>query len=257
MDDYPTRMYSRGPGWVGIVFVSLFVSCLVVAGFYGALLRGWVPAPLPGVGPASAVVNARSLVKVPSLVGLPVAVAGELLEGRGLRLVVQDRKTDEVMAADAVLAQQPLAESSLAADTAVTVTVSMGKPTQVKVPDVTGRSLSDARQVLEAAGFVLGPVSGPDAGLVKSMEPAAGEVASRGFAVGLGLELAGVDVPKVVGLSWARAKATLEQAGFKVGKVRERYDEEHDVWVVLEQSAEPGSKLPAGASIDLVRNEGY
>jgi beta-lactam-binding protein with PASTA domain len=245
--------YPQGPGWFAVLTIAFATSIGVVGAFYWAVVNGHVPmTPMQAAAPARG-----ELVKVPSLVGLPATVAGELLQARGLRLVVQDRKADDKIAAEGVLSQQPLAESSLAVDSPVSVTISTGQPSELMLPDLAGRTLPEARQTLESLGLVIGPVAGPEDGVVKGSEPAAGQKLAPGSMVGLSLEVAGLEVPKVVGMGFSRAKAALEKAGFKVGKVKERFVEEQEAYVILEQTPEAGGHLPKGGSVDLVRNEGY
>lgn len=255
MDDYRMRTYSRGPGWFAVLFISLSTSFAMSAALYWALVHGWIPSDLPV---SQAKTQERgTLVKVPALVGLPAAVAGELLEGRGLHMLVKEKRPDPSIPLDAVVAQDPLPESSLTVDSSVGVVLSAGAEATSAVPALTGMSFADAKKALEDAGLVLGPVAGPEDGVVVAAQPAVGEKIAPGAMVGLTLEAAGIEVPKLVGLSWGKAKSTLEKAGFKIGKVRERFDEERDPWVILEQSVEPGQKLPEGSSIDLVRNESF
>jgi beta-lactam-binding protein with PASTA domain len=250
--------YPQGPGWFAVLTIAFATSVGVVGAFYWAIVNGHVPMTMTQQPVSEAAKPARGeLVKVPSLVGLPATVAGELLQARGLRLVVQERKPDDKIAAEAVVSQQPLAESALAVDSPVSVTISTGQPSELMLPDLAGRSLAEARQTLESLGLVMGPVAGPSDGVVKSSEPAAGQKLAPGSMVGLSLEPGGVEVPKVVGMGFGKAKSTLEKAGFKLGKVKERFVEEIEGWVVLEQTPAAGEHLAKGGSVDLVRNESY
>ena len=90
--------------------------------------------------------------------------------------------------------------------------VTSGKTLQVPVPDVTGKPPDEARSMLEGAGLALGALNGPDAGerVVASSDPAPLAAVAKGTAVALTLEAVGVPVPTLVGLSWGKAKKTLE-----------------------------------------------
>jgi serine/threonine-protein kinase len=197
-------------------------------------------------------------VKVPALLGLPLEVAGELLEARGLRLVVQHKSEHDEVPENAVIAQDPLPDSSLPPSAAVNVTLSTGKPKTAAVPDLAGKSLDAAKAELEAAGFTLGELSGPESGerVVASSSPTAGSPVPTGSAVALTLEAVGVEVPTLVGLPWAKAKKLIEERGLALGKVRERFDEDREGYVVLQQSPSAGTRVPAGSKLDIVRNEG-
>jgi beta-lactam-binding protein with PASTA domain len=76
-----------------------------------------------------------------------------------------------------------------------------------------------------------------------------------GSTVALTLVAADVEVPKLVGLPWPRAKKLIESTGFKVGNVRERYDEYRDPYYILAQVPEAGTRAVKGSAIDLVRAE--
>jgi serine/threonine-protein kinase len=259
MDDdfaYRARVYARGPSWFGVIATSFVTSCCVVLGFQWAIAHGWMQMMAPPQAPAVAPVPSGN-VTVPALVGLPARVAGELLEARGLRLVVREKREDAKVPRDSIIAQEPLPESTLPSRSEVSVVVSSGQPSAVSVPDLTGKTPEEARQLLEAAGLSIGRVTGPESGarVVAKSDPAAASTAARGTAVALVLEPVGVEVPKLVGLPWSKAKKLVEEAGLQLGKVRERFDDERDPYVVLQQSPEPGTRVAAGSAIEIVRNE--
>ena len=66
---------------------------------------------------------------------------------------------------------------------------------------------------------------------------------------------AGKKVPKVVGLYFRKAKETLKEAGFKVGKTTRRYNDNLDPNVVLSQTPEAETLAPPESAIDLVLND--
>ncbi|HSN10678.1 MAG TPA: PASTA domain-containing protein, partial [Propionibacteriaceae bacterium] len=64
------------------------------------------------------------------------------------------------------------------------------------------------------------------------------------------------DAPKLVGLPRADAVAALTSSNLAVGTVTEAYDETVPVGVVVSSSAEPGTKLKRGATVDFVVSKG-
>jgi penicillin-binding protein 1A len=87
-----------------------------------------------------------------------------------------------------VLAQTPGGGASAELGSLVTIEVSSGVPTKVKVPDVLGMSRSDAKAALEAAGFVVEivekHVSDPEhVDVVLAQDPSAGTKALQGTTV--------------------------------------------------------------------------
>ena len=113
----------------------------------------------------------------------------ESLRNAGLdlnRLRLQLSKTttiaDDDVPANHVVAQDPMPLSSVREGTKVTLTLSKGPPSGVRVPDFTGRSVDDARALAAQAGIHLGQVvwtpfgaGGPPRGVVVRQKPASGE----------------------------------------------------------------------------------
>jgi len=95
---------------------------------------------------------------------------------------------DSALPKGTVIAQTPAGGASEELGALVTIQVSSGVPSKVKIPDVVGMSHADARTALEAAGFVVEfverHVSDPhNDGLVMAQDPAAGTKALQGTVV--------------------------------------------------------------------------
>ena len=93
---------------------------------------------------------------------------------------------------------------------------------------------------------------------VMKQSPKAGEKRKQGSLIILticrGAELK--SVPEVIGMSLSKAEATLESAGFRVGKITKKHVDGERVGAVLGQAPKALDKAPKGSSIDLVVNEG-
>jgi serine/threonine-protein kinase len=270
-DDEPIRLY-RGPGWFSVFVISLVTSFAVAVGVEWAIQRGMFPAlrqtqqqayaPQPGPSQARAAAapadKEPTVTKVPMIAGMPLAMANQALEARGLKLVVRDKRPHDELPADTVITQDPLPDSPVPPKSPVTVSISIGKAGGVALPDLTGQSLEQAAQALQAAGLKLSAIVGPDAGprIVKSSDPAPGQPVAPGAGVALTVAASGVVVPKLTGLPWSKAKKALEESGLTLGKLRERFDEDRGSYVVLEQTPIPGTQVAAGTGVDIVRNEG-
>ena len=238
-----------------MILVSLITSCVVVFAAYMATDTGIVP--VPGLKYVPAPVAAPVMASVPALDGMTLGAATELLRGRGLTVLVRDKQHHATAAIDTVIGQEPLAGSMLPPQAPVSVTLSSGKANETTVPELVGQTLEDATRALETAELKVGTVSGPASGLrtVEKSEPPPRSLVTPGTAVALTLIAADVEVPKLVGLGWPRAKKLIEASGFKVGTVRDRYDEYRDAWVVLGQTPEAGARAAKGSAIDIVRAE--
>ena len=122
---------------------------------------------------------------MPDVNGMAAEAADELLSARKLRLVVRDRRADAKVAAGAVIAQTPLAQSRIHIGGEVSVVLSTG-PERIHVPALAGQTLEQARQSIEAAGLHLGTVSESsegEAGKVTSSDPRPEPWSSRGRAL--------------------------------------------------------------------------
>lgn len=116
-------------------------------------------------------------------------------------------------------------------------------PDLVLVPDLTGRSLDEARELLAEAGLELGDVFGED-GLVEDQIPDAGAEVARGSPVGV--VLAGlVIVPPLAGLTLEEAARTLGQRGLILGEVTGGGD------TVRTQSPTEGVGVPPGSGVSV------
>jgi len=250
---------NSGPGWSGVILVSLIVSVGVVFGARWATEQGLLPGPgAHTVASPQEEPPVGKTAQVPPIVGMSLGAATELLQARGLTVRVRAKRGHEMLPADSVIEQDPLPGSVLPFQSPVEVTLSTGQADNTQVPKLTGESVNEATRILTAAGLQLGVVSGPATGerVVLTTDPPEGAAVARGTKVALTVSLVGVTVPKLVGIPWPRAKKLLEEAGLEVGKVRERYNEYRDDWVVLEQSPEAGTSVAEGSKVDIVRNEG-
>lgn len=130
----------------------------------------------------------QQVVAVPSVVGLTQADAESALEAAGFDLgqVVQRENSGPP---GQVLESTPPSGVRVAIPSSVSLVVSVGSAVAL-VPNVVGRSVGDARDVLESAGLALGQVSAPtpevsDGELVTGQNPAAGSHVPTGTKITL------------------------------------------------------------------------
>jgi serine/threonine-protein kinase len=89
-------------------------------------------------------------VQVPKVVGLTQSSAEKALEARNLRVAVTEEASDKPKGE--VIAQNPAPTTQVDEGSTVALTVSKGQD-KVPLPDVTGRTVDEARAILEGAGF--------------------------------------------------------------------------------------------------------
>jgi len=248
---YPSR-----PRRGGSVFASIFASVITTAVMFFGLreleARGYLPKSRPG--------SATGAVEVPSVVGVKLEQARELLKVKGLLISISEEREDAAHAPGSIVAQNPLAGSE--AQPSTTVQVVLAKPSStVLVPPLAGLKPDEATRQLVAKGLNLGPQkTAPSttvaAGLIVETQPAGGSAVAPGSPVSLVVAAeAGKPVPKVVGKSLNRAKKALEDAGFKVGATKYQYDPCCGEYIILKQTPDEGASAPPGTVVDLIVNE--
>jgi serine/threonine-protein kinase len=119
----------------------------------------------------------RAPVTVPSVIGQPLDQAQGTLTGQGLKVSVQQQ--DSTKPANTVLAQDPVDGTGVEPGATITLTVSKG-PAAVAVPDVNGRDVEEARQMLAQLGLQAQVIGG---GKVRIQNPAAGQQVPPGTSV--------------------------------------------------------------------------
>lgn len=205
---------------------------------------------------------------VPDFSGMHISEAVRAARSEGLQIIVNDSLYVPLYDGGAVLDQLPKSGAEVKAGRKVYVTVNSSKQKSVKVPYVAERSLRQAKNMLESAGlgiarleyvediatnYVLEQYLGD-----RRITPQTDIEAEIGTGVTL---LVGVQdgygtayIPKLVGLSLARAKGRLWEMGFNVGKVS--YDADVERMErgnarVYFQSVSAGRSASLGASVDL------
>jgi len=227
------------------VAVSSVVAAIVAAGTTFALHR---------------TVLSREAVEVPSVLGLPAQSARALIENRGLMFVVGEEREDAKAPAGNIVAQRPMEGSRIERGQSVDVTVAKA-PALVKAPALLGMALGEAKLRVETAKLVVGKVVEENSAEVKpgnviSQSLTEGSELKVGTAIDLVVSkgVGTLAVPGVVGRSLSKAKDELQKAGFTVGTVRSRSDEDHTDGLILEQTPAANQQAPKGSPVDLVVN---
>ncbi len=135
--------------------------------------------------------------------------------------------------------------------------------TGIKVPDVRGMTLADAKADLESGGLRVGSVDSTsseevDNGLVISTDPEAGAIADHDSTVDLVISTGPppVEVPDLVGLTKDEAIKAVQDAGLVVGAVSEEYSTKYDADIVFGQNPLAGTEVPKGSSVDFKVSKG-
>jgi beta-lactam-binding protein with PASTA domain len=195
-------------------------------------------------------------VQVPGVVGLSVQDAQAKLEDAGLHVRIAKGRYDPQAPVDQVLSQRPDPATEIREGSLVVLVPSLGPP-PVKVPDLVGMTVPDARSALERLGLRLGePTERYDE------KSKAGEIIAQGTAAkhkvpqGSTIEVvvskgpAPVPVPKVIGDSRDAAESLLGATW--VVDVKEKYSDEVERGFVISQVPDPKTELQPGETVTIV-----
>ena len=196
-------------------------------------------------------------VDVPDVLGMTESQAREALSASGL--IVGDVKVDESddVEKGKIISQDPKAGTKANSGTIVNIVVSGGVE-EVTVPDITGATVAEAKQLAEDAGLTIqqGRSEASDTvpeGSIILQDPQAGDKVKKGSIVYYRISTgpAEVSVESFVGSDSSYAIGRLEGAGFKVN-VKEKYSDE-PAGTVIDQSATSAKK---GSTITITVSKG-
>ncbi len=194
--------------------------------------------------------------KVPRVLDLTGDQALATLADAGLRGRLTGSEPHPQAPAGTVVWQDPPPATAVPAGTVIQLVASEGPPL-IPLPDVVGLDAMLAGEILRSAGFELGSVDSiaalSDLGSVVATRPIAGSPRSPGTRVTLVVSQgpAVIAVPDVVGLSYREAYEVLDQAGLRIGRVRERRVAGTAPGLVIEQRPAPGIRSPLEGKVDL------
>ena len=193
-------------------------------------------------------------VAVPSLRGAPADSAAAWLVRLGLRAKLADTVPDALAPPGTVAWQSPVPDTRLPQGAMVRLGVSGGAPL-VSVPNLVDLDLGLAREVIDAAGLIVGRIDtvhqDADLGVVVATVPAAGTSARPGDRVTITISSGApaVRVPELVGLTVAAARERLAATGLRVGVLEQRFAGKPGT--VLAQSPVPGELVTKESGVNL------
>lgn len=199
--------------------------------------------------------------RTPTLVGLPVDEARQVLRDQGLELrVEEDGRFHDRIPAEHVVRQSPGEGDLVKRGSRVVVALSLG-PQRIPVPELQGQGMQSAQVLLAAAGLSLGRTvevfsADEPPGMVVAQQPAAGQTVAPGSLVDLLLAREGSAeafvMPDLVYREYDRVRLFFESRGFRLGSVKyERYEGIRP-GVILRQYPPAGHPLGREDTIALV-----
>ncbi|MEU2153713.1 Stk1 family PASTA domain-containing Ser/Thr kinase [Streptomyces sp. NPDC019396] len=216
---------------------------------------------LLGVGTGVWYINSGQFTRVPSVLGKTESEARKRLIDAGLEVEPSKKDYSEVFKRGTVMAADPEQGKRIRHNGSVTLTISRG-PEIVKVPELEGLSLSEARSALRKVGLAPGVVTREfdeeaAQGTVTGSDPVTGTGARPDSAVALVVSKgAPIDTPGVVGETVEDATAALEEAGLKVKVAPRQVHSPEEAGTVAAQSPAEGGQVAAGDTINLTVSKG-
>ncbi|MET8504667.1 Stk1 family PASTA domain-containing Ser/Thr kinase [Streptomyces sp. NPDC004787] len=214
-----------------------------------------------GLGAGVWYINSGQFTRVPAVLGQTEAQATKRLADAGLEVASTRRAFSDVYERGTVMAVDPGPGERIRGNGAVTLTLSRG-PRVVKVPNLKGTPLAEAKKVLAEEGLAPGVVtySFSDSvaqGAVIGTDPEPGTERSPDSAIALEVSKGRpIDVPDVRGEAVPDATAELQKAGLKVVVATERVNSPEPAGTVAAQSLAEGSRAAQGDTITLTVSKG-
>ena len=242
----PTRTLHEGnPRRRGLLWIVL----LVVAALLAAV-AGW----FFGMGPGSPGT-------IPPVANKTVAEAQDLLRTAGFQSTVKDVFDDDI-SPGLVVGSEPTAGEVIRKFQPVALAVSKG-PELFPLPELTGKTLDEAKTTLNGAQMALGPITETfdekaPAGTVLAQAPRSGNPVRHGTPVGLTVSKGPqpIPVPDVRGQAQDAAVSALEAAGLKAVVAPEPVNDRNvPKGAVLAQDPASGN-LTKGGTVTLTISKG-
>ncbi|MFE5401049.1 Stk1 family PASTA domain-containing Ser/Thr kinase [Streptomyces sp. NPDC056580] len=214
-----------------------------------------------GVGAGVWYINSGQFTKVPPLLAKTEEQATARLKESGLHVKEVKREFNDTVRNGTVVSSDPTAGSRIRGNGSVTLVISRG-PRIVKVPDLRGVPLAEARSRLKSAGLEPGMVNRDFSdsvarGSVIGTDPETGTARHAGSAIALLVSKGSpVDVPDVTGEDPDSARQDLQDAGLKVRIAVQRVNSEFDKGRVARQSPGAGGRAAEGDTVTLILSKG-
>ncbi|MFA8343332.1 MAG: PASTA domain-containing protein [Rhodothermaceae bacterium] len=199
-------------------------------------------------------------VVVPNVIGLDKEQAHQMLQNLKLNPVIQGPKYDNLnpKPENQILLQRPSAGSTVKVNRRIYIFYSGGAP-KIEMPDLTNKTLRDAKITLErlklAAGEVKEIRSEKPANTIVEQEFEPGSQLEKGTVIALtvsyGPKLGHIRTPGLIGKSLGEAKKILTKNSLHVGKITYFRARNLVANTIDEQSPSEGSLIAVGDSVNI------
>ncbi len=235
-------------------FLIALITSLVVSLIINILFLFLSPNIMPKFG---------NTVEIPNLKGLDIETARQILESKGLSLVIEKEVEDPIVERGKIAFQNPIMGSKLRKGDIVKVIISKGSQSSggdVIIPLLSGLTIQQARVRLSEANLTIGTITmeisdKPESTIIRTI-PQEGEKVPPNFPVNLIISSGKGEtiVPKITGLSITQARKKLEEAGLTLGNTTTVSDPEFSFDVIIRQSPPAGTQVKKGTKVDITLN---
>lgn len=200
-------------------------------------------------------------VEMPKLIGETVKDAQGTLDEIGLKVNDIKEKEDQDFAPGVIVDQEPSEGTKIRKGAGVTLFVNKSDGGLVQVPSVIGRTLEDAEQLLEDAGFQIGNESNAYSEDIPEDEVMGQNPRGRtqvgygekiDLVISMGKEVETVVIPDFTGKTLEKAKKSLASLNLKVGKVDEQENDHVNSGLIFKQRPAKETIVEVGSKIDFV-----
>lgn len=202
--------------------------------------------------------GSKQIKTVPDVLGQPISEASALLKNRGFEVSLLPGVFSDKYGNGEVAEQDPGPNERIAEGSTIKLTPSLGVDFG-EVPNVFGKTQSQAEAILKKAGFEVGDITREPSekryGTVIDQDPSAKSNAKKGTKVSLTLSSgrATQQVPSVIDIIETDAVNRLEGLNFRVTRFRQPQGGSCDAPVgrVCRQDPDPGTSLAEGSTVTI------
>jgi len=203
-------------------------------------------------------------VNVPNLIGKYKTDALNILKLKKLNPVIQGVKYTDKFPKGIVMFQNPKPNATVKVNRRVYLLISGGEP-KIKMPNLIGKTLRDARITLERLGLAIHKVkkirSEFPRNIIVEQEFPVGTNLVKGDSINIGIsigpKLGMIRTPNLLGKSLKQAKQILRRNSLKIGKITFQSTPNLLPNTVIDQYPTENKLLGIGDSVDVVVTKGF
>lgn len=202
-------------------------------------------------------------IQVPDVMGMNYQDAESTLESYGLEMEIVSQIYSSEYDVDQICEQTPDGGETVKKGYKVRVSISKGASDE-GVPDLTGKTLEEAKRIIEEQGYKIGTIDKKDdpspEGTVLEQSPKYGEAAEPGSLINLvvsnGEGKEEITMINLLGADLSMATDMLKTANLVLNNVDYEYSDSYEEGIVMKQSAAMGEKVMTGTKTNLVVSKG-